>query len=77
MKRFSSLARYGRYNGLTQWFDVSEYITGAATAELHVLLFFIDKDFFICYTKSDKENKAVNGNALGRGRLSVTAGKEK
>lgn len=43
----------------------------------HVLLFFIDKDFFICYTKCDKENKAVNGNALGRGRLSDTAGKEK
>ena len=44
----------------------------------HVLLFFIDKDFFICYTKCDKRIKAmVIGNALGRGRFSVTAGKEK
>jgi hypothetical protein len=78
MKRFSSLARYGRYNGPTQWFDVSEYITGVATAELSFCCFFIDKDFFICYTKCDKNNKmVVNGNALGRGRLSMTAGKEK
>ena len=46
--------------------------------EILILLFFIDKAIFICYTKCDKKrNKMVNENALGRGRLSVTAGKEK